>query len=114
MLIFNAVISKTWYKNRLKYLCLLLKGSMASISFWAYFKYCTEEGRLHPTIPSENNEVQISPIKTLYPVPDDLYDRVWYGISIICSFGNCHQLPSVEMKSLSDLSTPPKLHTADM
>ena len=42
-----------------------------------------------------------------------IFQRTWGVFPIIYSFGDCHQIPTVGMKPVSDMSTRPKINTSD-
>ena len=45
--------------------------------------------------------------------PEEVYERTWVIIPILCSFGDFNQLPHVGMSAMSDLYSTIKLHTSD-
>ena len=115
VVISNAVTSKGWHDRwRQIFLFIMDEDSMAGRPFWAWFKHRLEQARGPTLIENDGNGESMSQVAVMYPIPDDLYNRAWGGVPIVCSFGDCHQLPPVGMKASSNLKTPPKLHTSDM
>ena len=87
--------------------------SMAGRPFWAWFRYRVEEGRAAPLIKANipaNNDL---PDVDAAPFPSSIYERSWGSIPLVYYFDDCHQLPPVGMKYMSDLQTIPKIHTSN-
>lgn len=111
----NTLKCKGWHDRlRNTFLFIMDEYSMASRPFWAWLKHQLEQACKDIVLPVQNNDGNIAQIPALYPIPDNFYDMAWGGVSIVCSFGDYHQLPPVGMNVLSDLSTPVILHTLDM
>ena len=95
------------------FLFIMDEDSMAGRPFWAWFRHRIEEGRTPPIIQDHRAENHDLPNVHTFPFPPSVYERSWGGIPLVYSFGDCHQLPPVGMKAISDLKSIPKIHTSD-
>ena len=84
------------------------EDSMAGRHFWSWFKHRVEESRSS----SNENEIPLDELNNGYLFNLYIYECTWGGIHIDYSFGDCHQLPHVGMKPISDLNYRPAIHTS--
>ena len=86
---------------------------MSSRPLWGWFKHRLEEARCNVDMTNSDDNRTIAHHSDLLNFHSGIFQRTWGGVPIIYSFGDCHQLPPVRMKPISDMSTRPKMNTSD-
>jgi len=106
----NAQESKHWHDFwKLIFVFIMDEDSMSGRPFWGWFKHRLEEARSSVDDNNRNMEHHSDILNFNY----EIFQRSWGGIPVIYSFGDCHQLPPVTMKPISDMSTRPRINTSD-
>ena len=85
------------------------EDSISGRPFLEWFKHRLEEARSSVDDNNRNMEHHSDILNFNY----EIFQRSWGGILVIYSFGNCHQLPPVAMKLISDMTTRPRINTSD-
>ena len=79
------------------------EDSMTGRPLWAWFRHRIEERRTLPIIEADRAENDDLPNTDDVPFPSSICEISWGSIPLVYSFGDCHQLPPVGMKPISDL-----------
>ena len=82
---------------------------MASCPLWGWFKHRLKEARSNV----DDDNSNMGHHSDIFNFHSGIFQRIWGGVPIIYPFGDCHQLPPVGMKSISDMSTYPRINTSD-